>query len=320
MARRNGFVGLGSQSSFNPNRRKVTGAPTKKNPGYKIGGFVNKAAARPQPRPALGPAPAPAIPAKPAVVGQHMVPDSTYNDVIGHINTGETQSLNQLGGQETKINQDYGITDPTDPLNRAAALKKAFLNNYRGAGASLAAQGHLYSGAHERALARTRAQYDQDYHDLYQAWQGAIQGIGTQREAVKYQSEGDRLQAFQDWLARAPAAEDITPVSAGATAPAATPKGSTAPARTFPSSAVKPLPISPSTGYAPTTGARQTVRQNLHPAGADVGLADPFGHRKSGSKAKAPNVPKATVKGLAQPHGIGSGMKKPAAKPRRKRR
>lgn len=152
---------------------------------------------------------APAAP-RPHVAPQ---PDSLYNSQIDLANRQQQASLNDLQGQERSIKYDFGLEDPTNPFSRANALKQAFLAKYKGESASLASQGHLYSGAHERALARTRLEEEHARADLRSAYERAINTVGAEKAGVKFNSEQDKLSAFEDWLNRAP--EPTSPASSG---------------------------------------------------------------------------------------------------------
>lgn len=158
------------------------------------------------PAPAAPPADKPGVPAP---APQKAEPDSGYNQAIDRTNRREQSSLGQLDTAEGAVKRDFGIDDPTDPFSRANALKKTFLARGKAASASLASQGQLYSGTHERALDRTRTQEEAARSDLRKTYEAAINQIGAQRAGVKFGSEEERAQAFEDWLARAPEA-DVT--------------------------------------------------------------------------------------------------------------
>lgn len=167
-------------------------------------------------------------PTKP-VVGQHASPDSLYYNTVDLADRKQNQQLDQLQGQEQAVQYDFGLTDPTNPFSRANALKNAYLAKYRGVSAGLAAQGQLYSGAHERALARTRLEEEQGRAALRQAFDAAMNSIGSQKAGVQFNTEEEKAAAFQSWLDRAPDAPDITKTAAptaktSSTAPAPTTK------------------------------------------------------------------------------------------------
>jgi len=161
------------------------------------------------PKPGLGPAPAP-TPAAP--VGEHLPPDAGYQNDIDLIGRQEQSRLGELDQAERTTRHDYGIDDPTNPFSRAEGLKRAFLARQKAASAGLASQGQLYSGAHERALGRTRREEEQARAELRSAYEDAINQIGAARAGVKFDTEEQRNQAFEDYLARAPEADvDIAP-------------------------------------------------------------------------------------------------------------
>lgn len=169
--------------------------------------------------------PKPGVAKKP-MVAQPAAPDSTYNDAVDLAGRKEERRLTELGGQEEAVKREFGIEDPTDPFSRANALKSAFLTRQKAASAGLASQGQLYSGAHERSLSRTRREEEEARHGLRQAYEGAIGAIGAEKAGVKFATEEERAQAFEDWLARAPEAdvaeEELEPeIEAAANAPEA---------------------------------------------------------------------------------------------------
>lgn len=149
--------------------------------------------------------------------GQHAAPDSNYYNRVDLIDKNEGDRLNELGARESGVRNDFGIDDPSNPFSRANGLKRAFLARQKGLSASLASQGQLYAGAHERAMQRTRFEEAQSRDELRRAYEAAIGQIGAEKAGVKFDSEQDRITAFEDWLARAPDAE----VPADQDAPAA---------------------------------------------------------------------------------------------------
>lgn len=182
-------------------------------------------------RPGAAPGPqAPANKPKPQAKprGEGFQPDSLYNEDIGAINTHTTEALNNIAGEKQNVEHTFGINDPTNPMSRMEGLKRAFLARRKGASAGLASQGQLYSGAHERALSRTRLEEEQAKNDLYTAYQKAIGGLTQSEQETKYGSEEARRQAFEEWLQRAPeadAGEEPAGDAGGAIPPPATGAG-----------------------------------------------------------------------------------------------
>jgi hypothetical protein len=140
-------------------------------------------------------------------VGRSSQPDALYYDKVDLAGRQQESRLGQLEGQEQAIKHDFGIEDPTNPFSRAEGLKRMFLQRFRGASAGIAAQGHLYSGQHERALARTRRDEEEARAGLRASFNSAIGQIGAAKAGVKFDTEEDRARAFEDWLARAPESE-----------------------------------------------------------------------------------------------------------------
>lgn len=146
-------------------------------------------------------------PAASKPVSHSSQPDSAYYDSVDLAGRQGESRLGQLEGQEQAVRHDFGIEDPTNPNSRAEGLKRMYLQRFRGASAGIAAQGHLYSGQHERALSRTRRDEEEARADLRSNYEGMIGQIGAAKAGVKFDTEEQRIQAFEDWLARAPESE-----------------------------------------------------------------------------------------------------------------
>lgn len=160
--------------------------------------------------------PAAPKPAKP--VGRAAQPDSLYHGAVDLANRVQSQRLGALDTEERSVRHEFGIDDPTNPFSRAEGLKRAFLARQKAASVSLASEGHLYSGAHERALARTRREEEEARANLRGAYEQAIGQIGATKAGVKFDTEEQKTQAFEDWLARAPE-EEPPPAAQAATVP-----------------------------------------------------------------------------------------------------
>lgn len=242
------------QASLGKNAPKATGFPTAPKPN--LGAPANTPAA-------------PAAPAAPKPQGQHAAPDSLYQNQVDNSTKRERDSLTALDAQEVAVKNDFGIDDPSNPFSRANGLKRAFLARQRGQSAGLASQGQLYSGAHERAMARTRFDEAQARDELRRSYESAIGTIGAQKAGVKFDSEQDRLAAFESWLGRAPDADaPAEEAPAAAAAPEAkasiwqTGEAPTPPKPGDPGTKSGP-PVSPwaapSNSRRPTTGRRPTA-------------------------------------------------------------
>lgn len=200
--------------------------PTKTNMAAGVGKAPGKGTATPyKPRSTKQPAKAPSAkpgfgaPPKPGAgrvkpaarrpEGRRAQPDALYNERVDIADRKGSERLGQLDSQEQAVKKDFGIDDPTSPFSRMEGLKRSFLQRYRGVSAGLAAQGHLYSGQHERALARTRREEEEARANLRARYDEAIGAIGAARAGVKFDTEEQRAQAFEDWLARAPESEAV---------------------------------------------------------------------------------------------------------------
>jgi hypothetical protein len=182
----------------------------------KVGGSTNGS------KPSLGvPSKSPYQKQKPSAAakkpqGRSSQPDSHYYDSVDLAGRQEESRLGQLEGQETALKHEYGIEDPTNPMSRAEGLKRLYLQRFRGASAGIAASGHLYSGQHERALSRTRRDEEEARAGLRSQYEGVIGQLGAAKAGVKFETEEQRQQAFEDWLARAPESEaDVENVGQG---------------------------------------------------------------------------------------------------------
>lgn len=156
------------------------------------------------PKPAIAPAAAPAV----APEGQHAAPDSTYNTQYDQATKKGTEGLASLNQQETDIKHDFGIDDPTNPFSRAEGLKKSYLARQKGLSAGLASQGQLYSGTHERAMAKTRFEQEQAYNELRTAYTAAMGGVNSAKQNLANMTQEEQDAAFTSWLNRA---EDTMP-------------------------------------------------------------------------------------------------------------
>lgn len=143
-------------------------------------------------------------------VAAPMTPDSTYLGAVDLAERRGTERLGQLEGREAGIKREFGIEDPTDPFSRVNALKQTFLARGKAASVNLASQGQLNSGAHERAISRTRREEEAARAELRRAYDSAIGEVGAAKAGVKFDTEEQRAQAFEDWLARAPEGEDTS--------------------------------------------------------------------------------------------------------------
>jgi hypothetical protein len=204
--------------------------PAYHNSPMAIAGANIPAPAPSTPRPGLG---QPAAPAPRPVVGQHAAPDSTYNRQVDTATRKGEARLGQIEGAEQHLKFDFGIDDATNPFSRAEGIKRAYLAKYKGASAGLASQGQLYSGAHERALKRTRREEEEALANLRQVFNSSMDAFGAEKAGIKFDTEEERNAAFESWLARAPAAEDLAggaapaaPKAGPAARPAAVPRGS----------------------------------------------------------------------------------------------
>lgn len=284
--RRGRSQGANMHSGFGNTRNKQGRAHLNLRPSLVGTATSGKGSLAPAANAAKPPMPAPA-PSKPPV-GHPAAPDSLYYRQVDLANRQQESRLGQLSGQEQSIRHDFGIDDPTNPFSRAEGLKRAFLARQKATSATLASEGHLYSGQHERALARTRFDEEQARAELRSAFDQAIGQVGAAEAGVKFDTEEQKNQAFEDWLARAPQSEAAPPSPTPKPAPAPlmppkradqqikaqTPKPSEAPGGGLTGEIKEPSITDP---FAKQTAQRDqlhTLRQQLRQA------------RKAGNKAR----------------------------------
>ena len=107
--------------------------------------------------------------------------DSSYDATVNAINTGLGNTLADLTYDETRLKQDYGFDDPSNPYNRAAMLRRAFEQQQRGTQNSYAARGQLYSGAIVNAQNENQFGYNRDFDSLSRAYKDALNAIERRR-------------------------------------------------------------------------------------------------------------------------------------------
>lgn len=194
------------------------------------------------PKPTLGQSEAPAPPAAPQTPPKGQKPefDQQYFDRIDRIDRGERSALDDLDASEQRIKFDFGLEDPTNPFSRANAMKLAFLRRARGTSAGLASRGQLYSGAHERGMARVRRDEEEARASLRRSYEDALGDISKRRGQVKFDTEDAKAEAFDAWLRRVPDADvDVPDDVADST------------------SESQPAPVVTATSAQPTTGAKR---------------------------------------------------------------
>lgn len=303
-----GKVGLGAKALYNPRSNRPKPIPAGGKDASLRAGFRAAAKAHGgtgfQAKP-NAPAGAPqAQKPQQGIVGQHAAPDALYNQQVDTaVHKGE-ERLSELSGQERGIKHEFGIGDPTSPFSRMEGLKRSFLAQRKAASANLASEGQLYSGTHERALARSRFDEEKSRSDLRSAFDQAMSQIDQAKSGVKYQTEEEKNQAFEDWLARAPEAQDLAPADEvpGPEAPAAAAPAAAAAAPKAPAAQV----VSGSGNYG--AGVAALIRGVADNKGAVGGLPPSMG----GTGKPVPLHPKNKGHG-GRGHGKGN---RPAARPK----
>lgn len=192
-----------------PNRHQGSGSTRPKKPRKPVilgtsrpagAGISNPAPAAP--KPGLG-APAPSAPAAPAApVGKHFVPDAEYNTEVDTAGRASEYKLGSLNTTERRLKFDFGIDDPTNPNSRMLGLKRAWLAKTRGDSVSIAGRGDLYSGSHERAMARDLRGENAANAQLRSQYETGLQSIKDARAQVGFDTETAKGTAFQNWLIR----------------------------------------------------------------------------------------------------------------------
>ncbi len=173
-----------------------------KTPQYGGGFGATPQAAHRAPIPAAPPPPAPAY--QPQQLGF----DPVYENTRAQAGLGYDQTLAANQYQRGRIRQTYGFDDVSDPFNRAAMLKKNYMERQQGTTNSYAAQGQLYSGATQRGLDEGRSSYDQSYAGLRRQYEDELQGLAQSDLAAQIARDMGVNEALADSIGRQGPPED----------------------------------------------------------------------------------------------------------------
>lgn len=171
-----------------------------------------------------------------------MIYDDAYNTRINNARKDLLNRLGQLGfswdeqnrkpiltdtGAVHSLRTQYGFDlsgnyDPSNPYSQAALLRQAYQNRLKYNTNSMAAQGHLYSGALQARQAQALDTFNRGEHDLRTAYNNALQNLFNQAYAaigdytnVENQALWDLTLAKANDPAAAPAPEHAPPGPAG---------------------------------------------------------------------------------------------------------
>jgi hypothetical protein len=128
---------------------------------------------------AIGAPPAPAAPAGPT--NQPMPWDTNYESTVNNLGTDRTNALANIGYENAQGEKQFGFTDTSDPYNNLKMLQQHFEQAKRGALNSMAARGHLYSGAAQNAQNLATDDYNKQYAGQQKAYQDFQHGQEQKR-------------------------------------------------------------------------------------------------------------------------------------------
>jgi len=145
--------------------------------------------------------------------------DPLYYNQVDQSRREEAYTQADLAGEGATDRYRTGLDDPTNPFSQAEMLKRNWLAKHKAASAALASRGQLYSGAHERALAKVRFGEARAWAELRDAFEARERDRAIRSRDARVLSEEEVLAAMEDQLQRAPEAtdpgDDTDEVSAG---------------------------------------------------------------------------------------------------------
>lgn len=168
------------------------------NPAIKHSAPVVKGVVRPAAPPVVkGVTRPPIAPAAPTSAPGGMPWDAHYEDAVGGINANRDTALAGIAHDEMGVKQQYGFDDLSDPFSKIQLLKRTFADSQRGNTNSMAAAGHLYSGALDNAQAETQHGYDASYDATRREYDSLLEGLQTRRTGVQHDATDQTAAA--DW-------------------------------------------------------------------------------------------------------------------------
>lgn len=150
------------------------------------------------PQPSAAAAPTPSQPQAPRF-------DAGYENQVGLANRQYDTTIAGLDYQQGQVRRQYGFDDPSDPLNAAAMLQRAYQQNQR---RTLNSSQNVYSSAHLRNSESNRFQYVKSEDELRKSYMEALHALEQQRAQAGIDRDLTISNAQLDAIARAPRADD----------------------------------------------------------------------------------------------------------------
>ena len=136
--------------------------------------------------------------------------DSIYNSEVALANQSYGNAMIGAGLKESATLRDFGLEDEYrtpgtaqyNPYSRASALQNAYQRDQRMTLNSYAAQGQLYSGAHQNAQGHDERAYLSDMDALETGQRDALFEIQSEKNAAKEQLGLAELEAMDEFRKR----------------------------------------------------------------------------------------------------------------------
>jgi hypothetical protein len=142
--------------------------------------------------------------------------DPIYTGQVGSINLNYDQTIAGIGYEQTLFGQEMGFDaagnlDPSNPYSVAMNLQRRYQQGQRGTTNSMASQGQLYSGAHQRNLDEGTYQYGRSYDSARRDAQRGYLGFDQRRQQATFQRDTGLGQADAERLGRLDPQDAVPP-------------------------------------------------------------------------------------------------------------
>jgi hypothetical protein len=111
--------------------------------------------------------------------------DTNYESTINNLGTDRTNSLANLQYESAQGEKQFGFNDTSDPYNNLKMLQQHFEQAKKGALNSMAARGHLYSGAAQNAQNLATDDYNKSYAGQQRQYQDFLHGQEQKKLATE---------------------------------------------------------------------------------------------------------------------------------------
>lgn len=145
----------------------------------------------------------PKAPPAPQPAAQPLPVDPVHTAQVAGINRRLGDSLAFLGQEESQIGQEYGLTDTSNPFNRAAMLQRSYDQQQRFNTNSMAARGQLYSGALQARRNETQFGFLRDKDSLSRDFTRLMSDIQRRRAQAQGGAQDELVGAEDDRVGRA---------------------------------------------------------------------------------------------------------------------